>query len=109
MPLVLSHGGRVGFAADRAFELALDVLAGVLALAFEVLRMNLRLELSVAVLGWDWVSWIATSLRLPPPPSSSSSWWIHRWNSVAERDPAHGRFAVHHSVPRIFGALYPID
>ena len=109
MPLVLSHDGRVAFAADRASELAVDVQAEVLAHAFEVLRTDLRLELTVAVLDRDWASSIATSLQLPPPPSSSSSWWVHRRNSVAVRSPGHGRLVVHHSVPRIFGVLYPID
>lgn len=49
----LYHDGLAAVAADRAFELAVDVQAGVLAVAFEAPRMDRRLELTVEMLGRD--------------------------------------------------------
>lgn len=95
----------VAFAGNWTSELAARVQIGGCAVALESWRIDLRLELAVAVPGWDWVSWVAISLRPPPPPSSSFFWWLHRWHSFAEKAPLPDCFAALHMCLQDFGAL----
>ena len=51
--LVLSQVVMIELAEGRASELAVGVQSGFLAILLRAIRMELRLELTVAVVDWD--------------------------------------------------------